>query len=382
MTDNINDIFENKESELDLSYTHTNKILEAWPEKIQSTNDIIWNLDNIDLWWKKNVCIQKSKTKNFDSAMCDKRLKNIDLSIKPSFLKILKKSIKWRTTITWIPISVFKERVYFTKGFFKNMLIFFVFLWLFLVIDKFLVEDRINSWYEKILSIKENSWNIDFVEKNINDARLDFIIWNILFKPFLLIPNNTIESWYFVLQWWSNLTRLLDEWIQTYIATKEFIDSKWWINAIELTNLLVNLREDFWNITRKLYETILSYEKVWWLGDEEINNKLEFAKNKLKNWYKILDILNRDFDVFLNLLAHKWERKYLILFQNNDEIRPTWWFIWSLATITLNNWKVTDFIKDDVYAYEWEINKIYTDKNPSPEWLNKITETFWLRDAN
>ena len=382
MSNNINDIFENIESELDISHTYTNKNLDAWSKNIQTTNDLIKKLDNVDLGGIKNVSIQKAKTKNFDSAMSDKRLQNIDLSSKPSFFEIVKKSIKWRTTITWIPISVFKERVYFTKGFFQKMLLFFSFFWLFLVIDKFLIENRINIWYQKIISIKENSWDINYVEKNINNARLDFIIWDMLFKPFLLIPNETIKNWYFILQWWKNLTKLLDESIQTYIATKTFIDSKWGIANVELSNLLVNLKEDFWYITNKLYKTILSYDKVWNIGDQEINIKLDFAKDKLQSWYKILDIINRDFDIFLNLLAHKWEKKYLILFQNNDEIRPTWGFIWSLATVTLKNWKVTDFIKDDVYAYEWEINKMYTDKKPSPEWLNKITKTFWLRDAN
>ena len=382
MSNNINDIFENIESELDISHTYTNKNLDAWSKNIQTTNDLIKKLDNVDLGGIKNVSIQKAKTKNFDSAMSDKRLQNIDLSSKPSFFEIVKKSIKWRTTITWIPISVFKERVYFTKGFFQKMLLFFSFFWLFLVIDKFLIENRINIWYQKIISIKENSWDINYVEKNINNARLDFIIWDMLFKPFLLIPNETIKNWYFILQWWKNLTKLLDESIQTYIATKTFIDSKWGIANVELSNLLVNLKEDFWYITNKLYETILSYDKVWNIGDQEINIKLDFAKDKLQSWYKILDIINRDFDIFLNLLAHKWEKKYLILFQNNDEIRATWGFIWSLATVTLKNWKVTDFIKDDVYAYEWEINKMYTDKKPSPEWLNKITKTFWLRDAN
>ena len=382
MKNKVNDIYENNEAAIDLSDTYINNDINAWSKINQSTNDIITNLDNIDLCWQKNACIKESKTKNFDSLLCDKRLKKIDLLTKPGFFEILLKSIKGRTSITGIPISVFSERIYFTKNFFKNMFLIFVFIWLILIIDKFLVENRINSWYQRILSIKENSWDINYIEKKINDAKLDFVIWNILFKPFLLIPNNTIQNWYYILQWWSNITSLLNESIQTYIATKSFIDSKWWINNIELTNLLVNLRDDYSNITSKLYETIISYNKIWNLKDYEMNSKLDFARNKLKETYKILDIINKDFDIFLNLLAHKWERKYLLLFQNNDEIRATWWFIWSLATVTINNWKITDFSKDDVYAYEWEINKVYKDKKLAPEWLNKITWTFWLRDAN
>jgi hypothetical protein len=260
--------------------------------------------------------------------------------------------------------------------------LFFLIILFFLVIDKLIVENRINSWYKKILSIKENSGDIEFVRKNINDARLDFILSDILFKPFLFIPNNNIRNWYYILKWWKDLTKLLDKTIQTYFSTKKFIDTSWWLENIKLTNLLSNLRSDFSKITLLLYNTILHYDNIKNLNDENLNNKLIYTQNILKKGYKILDILNRDFDIFLSLLGHNSEKKFLILFQNNDEIRATWWFIWSLATITIKDWKIIDFIKDDVYAYEWEINKVYPKKNPAPEWLNKITDTFWLRDAN
>lgn len=48
----------------------------------------------------------------------------------------------------------------------------------------------------------------------------------------------------------------------------------------------------------------------------------------------------------------------------------------------LARWKVKNLEKKDVYALEWQINQVYNDKQKAPEWLNKITWTFWLRDAN
>jgi len=51
-----------------------------------------------------------------------------------------------------------------------------------------------------------------------------------------------------------------------------------------------------------LYTTIVSYNNVEDLPTELLNNKLDYAKNKLQFAYKYLDILNKDFDVFLNML--------------------------------------------------------------------------------
>lgn len=382
MKNRINDILENLGENLDVTNIYNKVEININKLKTHSTNDLRSDLKDLNYIWKKNPKTFKLETKNFDSVLKDKRLKDIDLVEKNSFFQTFLLWLKWRITLSWKPISIFNESVFFTKNFFRNLVLIFLVVSVFLFIDKSIIENRINSWYNKLISIKNNSWDINLVKKNINDAKLDFVIWNILFKPFLLIPNNNIQNWYNILLWWKNLTSLLDEWIQTYFVTKNFIDSKNWLDNIQLTNLLENLRPDFSKITVSLYNTIVAYEKIWELNDLNLNNKLLYAKTKLKESYKFLDIINRDFDVFLNLLWNSWERKYLILFQNNDEIRATWWFMWSLATVTIKNGKVTDFANDDIYAYEWEINKVYPDKNPAPEWLNKITDTFWLRDSN
>ena len=382
MDNKINDIHENLDEDIDITYIYIPKNINVKDITNNSTNDIINDLDDVFLWWKNHAWIHKSKTDNFDSVISNKRLKDIDLTEKPNFIENLYLWLIWRVTLSWNPVSFFHKRVFFSKNFFKKLALVFILIWIFLWIDALIIENRINSWYEKILSVKENSWDIDFVKKNINNARLDFILSDLLFKPFLLIPSDNIRNWYYILQWWKDLTKLLDKWIQSYLATKDFIDNTWWIENIRLTNLLTNLRWDLSIIIWLVYNTILSYDKVWELPSKSLNDKLNYAKNSLKKWYNLLDIINRDFDIFLNILWHNDERKYLVLFQNNDEIRATGWFIWSLATVTIKNGKVSDFIKDDVYAYEWEINKAYIDKNPAPEWLNKITETFWLRDAN
>ncbi|MFK7780542.1 MAG: DUF4012 domain-containing protein [Candidatus Gracilibacteria bacterium] len=382
MDNKINDLFNDIDGNLDVTNIYTKININLRPLENNSTNDLKIDLNDINNIGNTFPKVLKSKTKNFDSVIKEKRLKDIDLSVKISFLKKIKLGLKGRVSLTGIPFSVFKERVFFTKNFFRNMGIIFLIIGLLLFIDKYIVENKINSGYEKILSIKDNSGNIDFIKKNINDAKLDFIIGDLLFKPFLLIPNKNIENGYNALLGGKNLTKLIDKSVQIYTGIKKLIDIKGGIENVQLTNLLENLRYDFSLITSLLYNTIVTYDRIDQLSSVALNEKLLYAKNKLKEGYKFLDIINRDFDIFLNLLGNDSERKYLILFQNNDEIRPTGGFIGSLATITIKDGKVIDFVDDDVYAYEWEINKIYQDKKPAPEGLNKITETFGLRDAN
>jgi hypothetical protein len=35
--------------------------------------------------------------------------------------------------------------------------------------------------------------------------------------------------------------------------------------------------------------------------------------------------------------------------------------------ITLKNGKIINIENNDIYAYEWEVNKVYTDKDLAPE---------------
>ncbi|MBP7768699.1 DUF4012 domain-containing protein [Candidatus Woesebacteria bacterium] len=74
-------------------------------------------------------------------------------------------------------------------------------------------------------------------------------------------------------------------------------------------------------------------------------------------------------------------RKYLVLFQNDNELRPTGGFLTAFAVINVENGKVTPEKSDDIY----ELDKKFKKKLPIPEALGKYltTEKVWhLRDMN
>lgn len=74
-------------------------------------------------------------------------------------------------------------------------------------------------------------------------------------------------------------------------------------------------------------------------------------------------------------------KKYLILFQNNNELRPTGGFLTAYSIIFIENGKVTPDKSDDIY----ELDKKFNERIPIPESLGRslTTERYWnLRDMN
>ena len=79
--------------------------------------------------------------------------------------------------------------------------------------------------------------------------------------------------------------------------------------------------------------------------------------------------------------ANQERKKYLILFQNDNELRPTGGFLTAYATIFIEDGKVTPEKSDDIY----ELDKKFHKKIPIPEQLGRYltTEKYWhLRDMN
>lgn len=75
------------------------------------------------------------------------------------------------------------------------------------------------------------------------------------------------------------------------------------------------------------------------------------------------------------------ERRYVLLFQNNTELRPTGGFIGTYAVITFNNGTVTDFM---VQTNIYKADKAFADRTPivPPYPISEATTVWGMRDAN
>ncbi len=75
------------------------------------------------------------------------------------------------------------------------------------------------------------------------------------------------------------------------------------------------------------------------------------------------------------------KRKYLVLFQNNNELRPTGGFLTAYSIVTIENGKINPEKSDDIYALDQRFNK----RIEIPESLGRYltSEKYWnLRDMN
>jgi len=71
-------------------------------------------------------------------------------------------------------------------------------------------------------------------------------------------------------------------------------------------------------------------------------------------------------------------KKYLVLFQNNSELRPTGGFPGTYAVVTFKNGGLTDFLVDDIYNLDGQLKENIIPPKP----LQHITPNWGMRDAN
>lgn len=78
------------------------------------------------------------------------------------------------------------------------------------------------------------------------------------------------------------------------------------------------------------------------------------------------------------ILGKDLDRKYLLMLQNNTELRPTGGFIGSYGILTLRDGKIKNIFIDSVYNPDGQLGKEITPPDP----LKKITDNWAMRDAN
>lgn len=315
---------------------------------------------NINLKNNSDIKVKKiNKKNNFDSLNFNKKDINIDLHLK------IKKNKK---------ISYFKKNKSIFK--FPKFFIYFLFFIFIIFTNKIAVEYFTNSWYKKIIDLKNNN-----SEENLKSAKLDFMISNILFKPFSIIPLQKIKNADNAILWGLKVTNLLLELQNFQNGVNQLIEKKWIWN-IMFSQLLFNNKKLFKYTEKEIWEIIKIYNNIYLKDNKDLQLKLNFFKWKLNEIQFYNKVINDNFQTFLNTLWHNKRKKYLIVFQNNDEIRPQWGFMWSMWIVEIFRWKIKKFEKKDVYNYEFKIKKENFIRENAPKWLNKLTPKLGLRDSN
>lgn len=104
---------------------------------------------------------------------------------------------------------------------------------------------------------------------------------------------------------------------------------------------------------------------------------LEF-KNKIPQFQEFTDGAITYSEFLLYVVGDKSKREYLVLFQNNSELRPTGGFPGTYGVLRFNQGYLEEIFVDDIYNPDGQIKKNII----PPEELQHITPTWGMRDAN
>lgn len=110
----------------------------------------------------------------------------------------------------------------------------------------------------------------------------------------------------------------------------------------------------------------------------ELRARVSLAKEKIEEISSTLTATSEYFPAILKLLGDRYPHRYLILFQNNNEIRPSGGFIGSYAIMDINEGYIEKLETYDVY----DIDGSYGGVIEPPEEFKTWTQNWRFRNSN
>ena len=158
------------------------------------------------------------------------------------------------------------------------------------------------------------------------------------------------------------------------------------INPLEkdsesLTDFLVYIQTELDPVMMEMKSAVSDIKNVR-IKDlpEQYQNTMTIIKNNLPALENGMDSLNSLSSVMLEILGHSKQQRYLLIFQNNRELRPTGGFIGSLALLDIYKGKIQNLEVPGGGVYD--LAGQLTDKiiSPKPLWL--VNPHWNIQDSN
>lgn len=134
--------------------------------------------------------------------------------------------------------------------------------------------------------------------------------------------------------------------------------------------------DDFAKAYQAFKEAIVTLQKA----QVELTESSVFTNVPTANLSAFVDVASSTIDVIPSLLGIEGSRAYLVLFQNNMELRPAGGFIGSYGIATVRDGKVTDFSVHDVYDADGQLKGHVEPPFPLRRYLG--VPHWYLRDSN
>ncbi|HNV97077.1 MAG TPA: DUF4012 domain-containing protein [bacterium] len=224
-------------------------------------------------------------------------------------------------------------------------------------IEDYIKQDDFDS--VKILLNQTND-NISIIQKNLKTLSI-FKLIPVVNEKFNAV-NGVVDNAKIIT---NSLSQILSE------ANEDISKNDILIYFFKNKDALKNLKISFENLAKNL--DVLN--SIVNLKNSKLSESVEFISNALK--------FLEPFDKHIyDIVGKSEEKKYLLLFQNNTELRPTGGFIGTYGILTIRDTKIKNLFIDDIYHLDSEsIGKL---KNKAPEAITKYLKTpeWYMRDCN
>lgn len=147
--------------------------------------------------------------------------------------------------------------------------------------------------------------------------------------------------------------------------------------SLDITNLLESSYHDLSLVEGRLKTDLSIYLLAKKLGKDSLISRAATSLPLLRK-----EILKAKAGIGLlpDIVAHSGQKTYLILFQNNNELRPTGGFIGSFGLLTFERGKMIDFEVSDVYSADGQLKGHVEPPQAIKEYLGEAN--WFLRDSN
>lgn len=112
---------------------------------------------------------------------------------------------------------------------------------------------------------------------------------------------------------------------------------------------------------------------------DEYEEQAQLATTQIAEINAFLEKLTQNFPTVLQLLGDELPQSYMILLENNSELRPGGGFIGSFLTLDLNDGYIDNMKFHDIYEWDGPFNEYI---EPPVEEISYLTCCWGLRDAN
>lgn len=266
------------------------------------------------------------------------------------------------------PVNKIKDsKIKKTEINYQPFIIIFLILFLITGIASFFSYLKIKSMELSFFSFKSHiaSGNYKAASVDLSDMKKDIILAKEILTPFRAIPivNNVADLLYSS----ENLIENGED-LANYSQSLNLGNSDFSGNLVGLKSKINILRQSIIESKSKLDKTDIPF-----FPKESYLTLLTSSYNKLTSISDLLPISEK-------LLLSTEGKIYMVLFQNNMELRPTGGFIGSYGLLTLGNGKVGKLNVFDVYSSDGQLKGHVDPPLPIRKYLDQ--PNFFLRDSN